>query len=644
MSNRIHRHRKKRGFSPYKYNSLSGDLLNDDLITTEAGTANPASVSLSPFLAILLLLVVAGILVGILFAVFYWDNLLLFSKSSPSPTTTPPILGTGDNGGGGSSSSTAVSILSSTMATSSTLPPISSSSTPALSSPVYSSSSLPVIPPSSPPFSMSSSSSSSSSGIYIILGTPLTVFVNDYYGHTNDANRLDGGSDSIVNSALYFPTFQDRTTFVRYDASPEPFLLTNPFTLSFYLKATQTPIATTTNAVIVAANSALVSNANNPIWSLEFAQVGSSSANCPHTNSLWFYFINATTTEALCSSSSIPQNIVTQIVLDWIYPTASLYVNGILDSQHIFQSFHIPSSTPVVSYCYGCQNTFQGYMNNSYIYAGTVGPIPPTLSYACTNPSNLTIGCIAPYQPLIWLNAGNVATGLSSGQAVTSWTDISGNGNNAVVQYNDISPPIYYSNTINGVYPAVYYNGSMGLIAPSVFPLNQNFTIIALVNASYYVESPYGAVNILSAVTSSGNTHAFSVFSNAGNSWSRYPSLFQSNAGGNPAGFIAPNNPVTVPLNQFVILSVSYNIYTLTGTFYEGGKIKGTGSFPPGTAPVGDNSICIGCFLSGGGAYHLSGYLGQVLLFPQALNQTAISFIESVVMSATGLVYPQSWS
>jgi len=282
-------------------------------------------------------------------------------------------------------------------------------------------------------------------------------------------------------------------------------------------------------------------------------------------------------------------------------------------------------------------------------------PIPPLSSSSplpflsssssgglCTTPSSLTLSCISPNTPLMWLSASQIS-GVSSGNPVATWPDLSGNSNAALGQTGTIPEPLYYPSVVNNQYPAVYFNGNMGLIGPTIFPTNHNFTLTALVNASLYDTSlGYGGVNILSSVLSTnGNTHAFGVFSNTASGTNRYSEIYQVSG-----DFIwSSSNPKVAPINQFIIISISYNINTLVASFYNGGRFIGNGTYPGGTPPVADNSVCIGCFdLNFTPTFNWIGHMAEVLLFNQALNQTQITSVESPIMNAYGLTYPQTWS
>ena len=204
--------------------------------------------------------------------------------------------------------------------------------------------------------------------ISIILSTPFTSNYNDVY---SSYPHNQGSSQSITNSALYFPSYGDVGGYINYDTSSNPYYLNYSMTITFYLTATETP--SNTGSVILAGNSAYVFTAVSPtvVWVLGIGQVGSGASPCSVQNALQFYFNPAI--ETFCSSSAIHQNIETKVTLLWIYPIATLYLNGILDSSYTFEPLYIPS-TAVTSYCFGCANTFSGYINSTIIYRGIIQP------------------------------------------------------------------------------------------------------------------------------------------------------------------------------------------------------------------------------------------------------------------------------
>jgi len=208
----------------------------------------------------------------------------------------------------------------------------------------------------------------------IILSTPFTTNYNDiYYGYPHGS----GGSVSISNSALYFPTYDDSSSYVDYDTSANSAMYLNnqSMTVTFYLTLTNTP--SSTGAVILAGNSAYIPTViayPGVGWVIGIGSyLGGDNGNpCLLQNAIQFYFYQAV--ETYCSSTSIPQNGQTLITLIWNYPTATLYLNSTLDSSHTFQAQFISNTTAVTSYCFGCEQTFKGYINSTIIYKGIVPP------------------------------------------------------------------------------------------------------------------------------------------------------------------------------------------------------------------------------------------------------------------------------
>src|SRR5262245_6977808 len=95
--------------------------------------------------------------------------------------------------------------------------------------------------------------------------------------------------------------------------------------------------------------------------------------------------------------------------------------------------------------------------------------ILPGLCSALTGLSGLSGMAGRPFSPAqvsglkLWLKAD--ALSLSNAAAVTTWTDSSGNGNDAT-QSNGAKKPIYYTNIWNGK-PSIYFDGTKILSTPS---------------------------------------------------------------------------------------------------------------------------------------------------------------------------------
>lgn len=81
----------------------------------------------------------------------------------------------------------------------------------------------------------------------------------------------------------------------------------------------------------------------------------------------------------------------------------------------------------------------------------------------------------------LWL-AADLSFGTNGGNSVSTWTDLSGNSNNAV-QTDGSAQPLYITNSINGL-PVVRFDGvDDQLVVPNISGTN-NFTIIAVARTS----------------------------------------------------------------------------------------------------------------------------------------------------------------
>ena len=216
---------------------------------------------------------------------------------------------------------------------------------------------------------------------------------------------------------------------------------------------------------------------------------------------------------------------------------------------------------------------------------------------------------------VFWLDAsdpnGN-GTLPSTGAAVTTWVDKSGNGNNLTQSNASLAPTFNY----DGTYPGLLFDGSTDyMTAPSGKITATTFTVIIIFRKTS--NTPTNQKVLFDLIKTTGATvRRFSLFSDEGGSPFNYLAYSATNEGSN----FFKSATVAGGTNR-AILSSTENAVNSTATFaWTNGTAMTTVNNPGGSYAVGDpNGFVLGAFtfLSSPvsySRYHL-GYIHEVFVF-----------------------------
>lgn len=200
----------------------------------------------------------------------------------------------------------------------------------------------------------------------------------------------------------------------------------------------------------------------------------------------------------------------------------------------------------------------------------------------------------------LWLDASQIV-GLNDGDAVATWTDLSGNSNNAT-QATASKQPTYQTNEVNGK-PAVQTDGVDDFIR-STFATSQPFTRFSV----WSVSLP-GGPHILGGVTAN-----VALFNPGANNVQEFAGAFGPTAG--------------VASSTWVLVVECYDGAT---SFIEVGGVRTTGN--PSTGSPG--GVTIGA--DNGGGANSSGKFAEVLHYDGRVSDGDISTLVTYLNTKYGL-------
>ncbi len=208
--------------------------------------------------------------------------------------------------------------------------------------------------------------------------------------------------------------------------------------------------------------------------------------------------------------------------------------------------------------------------------------------------------------PIVWFRADTLVTKTDSG-FVESWKNLGSGGGEAVA--TGAARPIYAGSSIGGK-PGLIFNGtSTFMTAPSVFPVNADYTVYAVVRNTTVA----GANNILGGASRT-------IWLNS----SLAPRVLHN---GDFAHQVASG--VTLP-NGTGIIRVRYVQGTKTVSIHVN-NAKGEEGPIPATA---DPSMFIGAYAS---SNFFSGHISEILVFAKALSDNEITNIDQYLHTRYGI-------
>ena len=218
----------------------------------------------------------------------------------------------------------------------------------------------------------------------------------------------------------------------------------------------------------------------------------------------------------------------------------------------------------------------------------------------------------------MWFDANSL--NLLNGNGVSTWEDISGNGNN-LSQADNMRRPTFTTGTLNGL-PVVNFDGTndylqrgatsgLGTSAVTCFMVYQRATLDAqsFINAGY-----------------SGESDKWGIYCNSSNN--RLISKHKS-----------PTNKV-VFYNDAGNPSFLSSHFSASGTrTYQQGNLMHTNTSPY-TAASGHNLLRVGVYNANLLSYYLQGYLAEIVVFNTALNNLERIIVENYLGNKYGFAIP----
>lgn len=231
----------------------------------------------------------------------------------------------------------------------------------------------------------------------------------------------------------------------------------------------------------------------------------------------------------------------------------------------------------------------------------------------------------------VWLKAdAGVTTNLSGG--ITTWTDQSGNGNDAV-QATDANAPLVVANAVNGN-PVLRFNG----VPPSAQYLEvsdagtafltNDFTTFAL--ARFVGSYPALRQHVWSKCSAGGSAGPIDWWLNTGTG---VPDCYRSDGTPNYAHFAGTAAPT---LGLYSVLGLEVTGLDGGVSHYLGFAPNGSGTALTNTANAGP--LRIGRRLDGG--TQLNGDIGEILIYDQTLSGTDRTNVTAYLYGKYNLVQP----
>ena len=230
-------------------------------------------------------------------------------------------------------------------------------------------------------------------------------------------------------------------------------------------------------------------------------------------------------------------------------------------------------------------------------------------TFAVVNPSNGPGGVGNAATNFLFLRSDLGTSTTTNNTALTTWSDQSGNSNNAT-QGTAGNRPTYLTNQLNG-FPAIRFNGTSNFLAsPSVFPTSSDYTKFVIGRISNTSDHN----NFFSG--SSGHAMFMLIGSLA-------PKLYQ--------GGTFVTSSISIPLNTFRVLSGTFINSSRLGEIFVSGSSGGTGT---AGSVNSDNTMQIGAF---GGVSLLAGDVAEVIGYNYRLNSAQRILVENYLAAKYGL-------
>ena len=241
-----------------------------------------------------------------------------------------------------------------------------------------------------------------------------------------------------------------------------------------------------------------------------------------------------------------------------------------------------------------------------------------------TNLNVLPFGLPNPYA---WYSA-TVFSNYINGQSISTWTDISGNGNTLVGGHL-----VTYSDTGVGGRPAAWFSGNSWLTNANFWTasLNTNFTIVIV----YLVSQPSWGQNMLLSSGTASQTYMCFIPYNGSATLDQGPVFSAFN---NSQQIDCVSDDVSPAQGYAQIVSLTFSNYY---KMYVNGVCGNDESIYSGATysgqPFAATNLVVGSNPGLGGGYSLYGGVSEIIVFSNALTQSQIFLLNNYEKSLTGL-------
>lgn len=222
----------------------------------------------------------------------------------------------------------------------------------------------------------------------------------------------------------------------------------------------------------------------------------------------------------------------------------------------------------------------------------------------------------------LWLKADAI-TGLSDGNAVSSWSDSSGNSNNAS-QSTTASQPLYKTNIVNGL-PVVRFDGSNDSIKTSAFQITTtgNATLFWVYLPANNFGVAYGAARFVNATVGTSNRFYF------GSGTTATPGKLHGNWGN---GFKTGTTNIDTSNFSFVTAQRTGETSGNAKTWINGTADINT-TWSNAVATLGSASVIVGGDSNG----FMQGDMAEVIIFNSALSTSDQQAVEAYLQGKYGI-------
>lgn len=234
----------------------------------------------------------------------------------------------------------------------------------------------------------------------------------------------------------------------------------------------------------------------------------------------------------------------------------------------------------------------------------------------------------------LWLDASRI-TGLNDGDAVTTWSDSSGNGYNAT-QATPANKPTYKTIILNSK-PVVRFDGSDALSCGDVLD-----SVFAGASAKYTVffvaQSTVASAQTVLGKFDAGANERGAIFGFRDNAGALHLDVASVNRIG--SNYLVQRGNTDV-LNTYTVASMIFDATEATNTnrqkIYRNGSAETLTAVLSGTGIAEDNAAALTLGATAGGTAYLTGDIAEVLVYLGMLNDAQRRRVENYLGKKYGI-------